>query len=93
MKTGDTVTVYALAANLRAEAKVILASNNNQSLALAFPEPPAFLWGEPPLGFALHPDYGPMLLLLQDDVSRPFWMDVFSDRYFNVEERESKPKP
>ena len=86
MSAGDTVTVYDLAApELRGEAEVVLASPNDNSLALAFHDKPPFAWGEPPLGFPVHPDYGAMLLLLRDATSQPFWIDLFTGKRFNVE--------
>ncbi|HEY1242200.1 MAG TPA: hypothetical protein VGF16_16665 [Bryobacteraceae bacterium] len=89
MTAGDKVTVFPLAApERRAVGEVVIAAANSNSLALAFPDKPPFAPGRPPAGFAIHPDYGAMLLLLRDEKSWPFWRDLFEDRshtYYHVQ--------
>ena len=90
MKTGDTVKVHQHGSPERSsEAKVLLLSENERSIALHFADKPAFVVDKSG-GMAIHRDNGYLVMLATRSElhGKPWgpWIEIFGGGHFEIEE-------
>ena len=93
MKTGDLVRVYPHGSpGKAATAKVIMASSNGRSIALAFGDSPPFLIVKGG-GAAIDPEHGLMMLANRETLNgKPWgpWIEFFGKGHYEIEDEREK---